>query len=98
MKNIKIHQLKINEVFLQSINDWRKTHEIRYNDRDYQVWDILAFDTKNLYKWDTIPQLDDYNVYYRITHILNSSQFPDWLKDNYVILSILKLKNKLWIY
>lgn len=38
----KFHQLKILPEYFNAIKEERKTFEIRKNDRDYQVGDILA--------------------------------------------------------
>lgn len=40
---MKIHKLKIGNEYLLRLLDGTKTFEIRYNDRDYQVGDILDF-------------------------------------------------------
>ena len=37
------HILKIKREFFERIVDGKKTHELRLNDRDYQVGDILQF-------------------------------------------------------
>ncbi len=75
---MKTHFLKIKDCYLERLKNKTKTHEIRFNDRDYQVGDQLLFSCKNAQT----------EFIYTITHILNSSQFPEGLKDNYVILSL----------
>lgn len=48
------HEIKIKQCYLIHIVEGRKTFEIRKNDRDYQVGDIIKF----------LPLTDeDYNVY-----------------------------------
>lgn len=88
------HLLKIERCFLQALVDWRKTHEIRLNDRDYQTWDLLVFDEEILWDWFiAIPkEVVGRSIIFEITHILNSTQFSEWLKENYVILSLKKIK------
>lgn len=39
------HLLKIEKVYLDNLLSGKKKSEIRYNDRDYQVGDILRFIT-----------------------------------------------------
>ena len=38
-----IHRLKINKEYLQNLINGRKKSEIRLNDRDYQLGDVLEF-------------------------------------------------------
>lgn len=81
----KKHLLKIQKVFFDALLSWDKKFELRKNDRDFQTWDILIFKSIPEYK----VHLDEF----KITHILNADQFPDWIKKWYVILSLEKLKN-----
>lgn len=37
----KVHELKICPEFLSPIEDGRKTFEVRYNDRNYEIGDTL---------------------------------------------------------
>jgi hypothetical protein len=39
----RIHELKIEDCYLENLASGRKKVEIRFNDRDYQVGDILLF-------------------------------------------------------
>ena len=50
-----IHKLKIKNEYLQNLLDGKKKAEVRYNDRDYQVGDLLEFES--IYR-------------FRITHVL----------------------------
>lgn len=78
MKNSKEHVLKIRPEFLQSLLVGQKTCEVRFNDRDYQAGDFLVFEEEEPYM----------RYYFRITHVLNHDQFPDGIKEGYVVLSI----------
>lgn len=69
------HYLKIEKVYLDNLQDGRKKVEIRYNDRDYQIGDLLLFN---------IP--DGY-IKFKITHIHSGYG----LKEGYVALSIKKI-------
>jgi len=79
-----LHQLKIKQCYLYHILEGTKTFEIRKNDRDFQVGDVIKF----------LPLEDEnYNVYevkspipdYRINYI--SSDF-DGLQQNHVCMAI----------
>lgn len=79
-----LHQIKIKQCYLLHILEGRKTFEIRKNDRNYQVGDIIKFlpieqEENNIYGfYPPVPK-------YEITYIL--SDFVGLQKD-YVCLSI----------
>lgn len=70
------HKLKIEERYYERLCSGEKTCEVRFDDRDYQVGDILEFD-----RWYPFRQ------HFQITHI----QRWIGLKDGYVCLSIKKI-------
>lgn len=81
---MKTHKLKILYKHWFDIISGLKTHEIRFNDRTYQIGDLLEF---------TVLQNDGSfisPIVYEVIHILRSEEFPDGLKDGYCILSIKK--------
>lgn len=76
-----IHNIKIQQCFLVHILEGRKTFEVRKNDRDYQVGDIISFlpiqdEDYNAYKTKPIPE-------YRITYVTNFG-----CQDGYVVFGI----------
>jgi ASC-1-like (ASCH) protein len=78
-----IHKLKIDPQYLDNLISGRKKVEIRVNDRDYQLGDILEF----------IDYRDIELKYYRfdVTHIHSGLG----MKENHVALSVKKIKGKL---
>lgn len=68
------HHLKIKTEYLLRIADGHKTFEIRSNDRDYQVGDFLILDDG-----------DGPSIKVKVTYISN---YPDAIKDGWVILAI----------
>lgn len=72
-----LHKLKIEENYLKNLIDGRKKAEIRFNDRDYQIGDILQFIDYS--KFDH-PE----SVFFEITHIHSGLG----LQDRYVVLSV----------
>lgn len=75
---MNIHLLKIKPNFYKSVISGEKKCEVRFNDRNYQVGDLLI-----LWLFD-----EDYKSDFcicRITHIISD---PDYCKKGYVILSI----------
>jgi hypothetical protein len=89
-----VHTLKIRQKFLRELIEGTKTFEIRYNDRDYKVGDILRFcgDTRQDEEYDGFSQSFDFKV----TYILSLEDVPNLgtcrhkslcLKD-WVVLSV----------
>ena len=72
-----IHELKIKSKYFMDVARGRKSAEIRYNDRNYRVGDILS-----LKEWDS--RYSGRHVEVRITHILDDE---DFLQNGYVMLS-----------
>ena len=73
----RIHLLKIEDEYLKAIKDGIKTFELRKNDRDYQVGDLIKFSK-------------DKDIY-RITYILKDVK-EYGLDKEYCILGIENVK------
>ena len=87
---MKLHELKIKEDYFNAILRGEKTFELRKNDRDYQVGDLIHFvdiDGNN-----HIIGNPAYNkkLVFQITYILQNVQEYGLDKD-YCILAIKKL-------
>lgn len=78
---MKIHSLKLNHEFYQDSEDGTKSFEIRKNDRDYKVGDLLVLrEYKN----------EEYTGRFHfkeITYILESV----YTLNNYIIMSVVSL-------
>jgi ASC-1-like (ASCH) protein len=72
----QIHELKILPEYFDAVVNGRKRFEIRKNDRDYQVGDLLI-----LNEWDNGFTGDLYKV--KITYITDYAQ-----QDGYVVMGI----------
>lgn len=96
---MKLHELKIKHEYLVEIVLGNKTFELRKNDRDYQVGDLIRFINIPSPKKDlTLSEISrvssayiDENTLYRITYILQNVQ-EYGLDKNYCILGIKKMK------
>lgn len=76
---MKIHKLKtLHEYFVAQILGIKK-FEVRYNDRDYNVGDILI-----LREWNNDIGYTGTVLYVRVTYILREFE---GLKDGFVVLS-----------
>jgi len=73
---MKIHNLKIEEEYLNAIKNRSKTFEIRYNDRGYQVGDILMFEN---------PKEESEKYIVLVTYMIDDERF---CKENFVTMSI----------
>lgn len=89
---MKIHELKINQVYYDKLLSGSKTAELRYNDRNYQVGDIIYFNEiiqedgtykKPKYRYSA----DKIHIFY-ITDVLKDDKY---LQPNFVMLSISRL-------
>lgn len=81
----QIHDLKINSVFADDVYTGPKSFEVRLNDRNYKVGDIIKFTVMKLNK-KVDHQLN--GLEFEITYILDSKSFDIGLKDDYVVLGI----------
>lgn len=82
MRVVKImteHKLKIKSEYFLAVINKTKTAEIRYNDRNYQVDDIL-----NLNEIDSLGNFTGKNCAVIVTHVLDDNQY---LQTGYVMLS-----------
>ena len=94
---MKLHELKILHKYLVDISIGKKTFELRKNDRDYQVGDLIRFidvreDDSTANKNQIEPNIDE-NTLYRITYVLKDVEKYGLGKD-YCILAIKKLNIK----
>lgn len=80
----KLHTLKIREKYLRDIEKGTKTFELRKNDREFQVNDLIRFvDTKG----QNYPKSSRY--LYEITYVLKN--VPEYgLNEDYCILGLRK--------
>lgn len=96
---MKLHELKIKHEYLLAITTGFKTFELRKNDRDYRVGDLIHFiEIKNriiavneIGKTKEIETYIDTNILYEITYILKD--VPQYgLDKDYCILGIKKIR------
>ena len=93
---MKLHELKILHKYLLDVDLGNKTFELRKNDRDYQVGDLIRFidirEDDSTAKNQIEPNIDE-NTLYRITYVLKDVEKYGLDKD-YCILAIKKLNIK----
>lgn len=78
------HKLKTYKEYYEEVVSGRKTFEIRKNDRNFQVADILILEEVEFIKGETIPTGNSVKV--EVTYILNDGVFG--LDSQYCIMSI----------
>ena len=88
---MKLHELKIKHEYLVEVARGVKTFELRKNDRDYQVGDLIRFiDIKQDSKGDCDIYIDEDDLY-KITYVLKD--VPQYgLDKDYCILAMKKLE------
>ena len=90
---MKLHELKIKHEYLIEVDMGRKMFELRKNDRDYQVGDLIRFiDIKqsNSDNCDCDIYINEDDLY-KITYILKD--VPEYgLDKDYCILGIKKVE------
>lgn len=96
---MKLHELKIKYEYLKEVAAGRKTFELRKNDRDYQVGDLIKFnciDSTKIIKKPACYTLtsDEYirdDLLYKITYVLKD--VPQYgLDADYCILAIKRVE------
>ena len=92
---MKLHELKIKHEYLVEVARGVKTFELRKNDRDYQVGDLIRFiDIRQSNNDNCDYVYIDNNTLYRITYILKD--VPQYgLDKDYCILAIKRLEIKI---
>lgn len=74
------HYLKISPKYYIDIKQNKKRFEVRYNDRGFQVDDIL-----HLQEWTASDGYSGREIMATITYILDD---PSYCKEGYIIMSI----------
>ena len=84
---MKLHRIKLDNKYIESVYMGHKSYEVRFNDRDYKVGDIIRFidDKGEPLKSSMCPELP----FYRIVHRLKS---VEGLEEGYVVLGIDEIK------
>lgn len=77
-----IHQLKIKSKYFSDIVSGKKQFELRFNDRDYRVGDYIALNELNA----TMDGYSRRSVLAKIDYILDHSDMPEAIKENWVII------------
>ena len=78
----KLHELKTLPKYFNLVCSNIKNFEVRKNDRDYKINDILI-----LKEWDTDKGYTGYEQRRKICYVLDN---PDYCKEGYVILGMKK--------
>jgi len=84
---MKIHELKILDKYFNEIMLGNKTAELRFNDRDYEVGDLIYFN-ELVIDGKLVPnnadKIEGYYMMLYITHIISDTSF---LQPGYIMIS-----------
>ncbi|EEJ42664.1 DUF3850 domain-containing protein [Leuconostoc mesenteroides] len=90
---MKIHELKLDTFYFYDVKSGLKTFEIRKNDRDYQVGDVLALSAfkegsykhrmRYILEYESVDIHEADTIFFYITYITDYEQ-----KDGYVVMGI----------
>lgn len=80
-----IHGLKCKTQYLDNLIDRKKTSEVRFNDRDFQVGDIVE-----LFEYD--EQIPFTSKTCSATYVISHIHSGLGMAENYVVLSFKKIK------
>lgn len=94
---MKIHELKLDTEYFDDVKSGLKTFEIRKNDRDFKVGDVLAltaFESGHYIKkssiirmgnpvYENVIQQEADTIFFDVTYITDYEQ-----KDDYIVMSI----------
>lgn len=83
-----IHNLKIQPEYFNKVMSGEKTFEIRFNDRNYAIGDIL-----NLYEYSS-QKFSGKKITVRVVYILDHGNFPEGIPEGYVVMSIIKVNEE----
>lgn len=78
-----LHELKIKSRFYWDIYSRRKSFEIRNNDRNFRVGDVLRLKVIDPEPDMIPPRLDCY-----VTYVLYHKDFPDGIAPGYCVMGI----------
>ena len=87
------HHLKLNDKYYDAVKYGFKRFEIRKNDRDFRVGDILVLtrvcaDEKILENPMFVTIRDCEKINAKVTYILTHEDFPDGIPEGYVVMTI----------
>ncbi|WP_223320087.1 DUF3850 domain-containing protein [Leuconostoc mesenteroides] len=90
---MKIHELKLDTFYFEDVKSGVKTFEIRKNDRDFKVGDVLALSrfedgsykhlVKYISEYESVDIHEADTIFFDITYITDYEQ-----KDGYVVMGI----------
>lgn len=89
---MKVHELKLDDKYFNDVQDGSKTFEIRKNDRDFQVGDLLALsrykDGSYCY-YNFFSKFNNSDIHGADTLLMLVTYVTDYeQKDGYVVMGI----------
>lgn len=88
-----IHKLKIKQEYANAIIGNAKHFEVRKNDRNYQIGDVVLFKVVDSTEYHGIE-----GRAYFIPYVLTHDEFPEAIKEGYCVFTIAELDTALAYY
>ena len=77
---MKTHLLKLADKYWEAVRSGAKTFEVRYNDRDFEVGDIVRF--------RRVDSGEEMWLDFIITYVLTHDDFPQGIPEGWCVFSI----------
>ena len=88
-----IHNLKILKKYADAVNGNAKHFEVRKNDRNFQIGDVVTFTVID----DVQSNPLNYKAFF-ISYVLTHEDFPDGIAEGYCVFTIAPLDDGLSFY
>lgn len=87
-----IHNLKLHDRYFDAVKNGFKRFEIRKNDRDFRVGDLLIltrfYDKQIPDNPMYVYTRDNEKINAKVTYLLKHEDFPDGIPEGYVVMTI----------
>lgn len=86
------HELRLYDRYFDAVVTGKKRFEIRKNDRDYKIGDVLIFIRCDDDGFDVVDPRGHPDIFVAaVSYILRHEDFPQGIMDGYVVLGIDKV-------
>ncbi|MEQ3500615.1 DUF3850 domain-containing protein [Tenacibaculum sp. SSH1-16] len=84
---MRVHEVKVKQPFYDDLYFKRKSFEVRKNDRDYEVGDILHLKEFSNQDWQNMQ-----GIFRKVVYLLEGGQYG--IENGYVVLGLREVEIK----